>query len=361
MLLRLSIIAVLAVIAVGSPTLADLKRIYYINLDSAVERRQHMEAQLKELGVTAIRFSAVDSHRLASDKTLQAYLKQGLDDDLLAQQTMPGTLACAISHMETIKDATAHLGPNDLALILEDDVRFQLNWQDLLRASLAAAPQDWALLRVSGWGETRVKDEVSRPLSWWRHLQSKLLFIGTPYPDPAETVVYQMREPFKENCSMCDLGSRFFYAGAGAYLVRGATSEQLLRHVHGRRIKDFDGMLLSDGSFPSYEAQPHSFYLSLDHEAPSSLHYFETKNRLWQGSMLHRISSLFGSYLGANSSDSTTSDDAPISSPDAAPWQQQHVGGRAGQKLQRRSVELNARGEVLEGFHDHFVRREGGQ
>ena len=75
---------------------SDITNIYYINLDRRIDRKYHIENQLKLLNWNGKRFSAI--------------------------QHSFGTLGCALSHLALLKYARA----NNLShiLIMEDDVTF---------------------------------------------------------------------------------------------------------------------------------------------------------------------------------------------------------------------------------------------
>jgi glycosyl transferase family 25 len=74
----------------------DIKNIFYINLESRTDRRQHFENQIKLLGIKATRFSAI-KHAC-------------------------GAIGCSMSHLSLLKFAKN----NDLdhILIMEDDITF---------------------------------------------------------------------------------------------------------------------------------------------------------------------------------------------------------------------------------------------
>ena len=75
---------------------SDIKNIYYINLESRLDRKIHIEKELKNIGLQARRFNAVKCNN--------------------------GAIGCSISHLEVLKMA-AQL-KLDHILILEDDIQF---------------------------------------------------------------------------------------------------------------------------------------------------------------------------------------------------------------------------------------------
>ena len=77
-------------------TLSDIKHAFYINLETRPDRKSHVEAQLKTLGIQAERFNAI---KLAN-----------------------GALGCSLSHLKCLETAKAN-GWEHL-LIVEDDILF---------------------------------------------------------------------------------------------------------------------------------------------------------------------------------------------------------------------------------------------
>merc|ERR1719162_675538 len=124
-----------------------------------------MEEQLKHVGLHAKRWSAVDWRRVAKGEFDREYLKpQGLVADLLEKplKESNGTVGCYLSHLTALMSASKELRPNDLALIMEDDVSIPDDWRFKMQKALELAPPDWQLLKLSGWGSARVKDVMNR-------------------------------------------------------------------------------------------------------------------------------------------------------------------------------------------------------
>jgi len=74
----------------------DIKYIFYINLDSRPDRKIHIETQMKQLGLSAMRFNAI-KHPL-------------------------GYIGCSISHLKCLERAKQENW--DHVLIVEDDILF---------------------------------------------------------------------------------------------------------------------------------------------------------------------------------------------------------------------------------------------
>lgn len=76
--------------------LADIKHSFYINLEHRVDRKHHLEAELKKIGLQAHRFNAIKMEN--------------------------GAVGCSMSHLKLLQDALK----NNLEhiLIMEDDITF---------------------------------------------------------------------------------------------------------------------------------------------------------------------------------------------------------------------------------------------
>jgi glycosyl transferase family 25 len=77
-------------------SIADIKHAFYINLQSRPDRKQHVETQLKNIGINAERFNAI---KLSN-----------------------GAVGCSMSHLKLIETAKANNWEH--ILIVEDDILF---------------------------------------------------------------------------------------------------------------------------------------------------------------------------------------------------------------------------------------------
>ncbi len=77
-------------------SLSDIKHAFYINLASRPDRKQHVESQLKTLGISAERFNAI--------------------------KLPNGALGCSMSHLKCLEIAKENSWPH--LLIVEDDIKF---------------------------------------------------------------------------------------------------------------------------------------------------------------------------------------------------------------------------------------------
>jgi glycosyl transferase family 25 len=77
-------------------TLDDIKNAFYINLEHRIDRKEHVETQLANIGVKANRFNAI---KMAN-----------------------GAIGCSMSHLKILEDAKKN--NLDHVLIVEDDITF---------------------------------------------------------------------------------------------------------------------------------------------------------------------------------------------------------------------------------------------
>lgn len=119
--------------------------IYWINLDRATERKQHMNkvfADKRLESIPKIRFSAFDSKKIKVDDFFT------IKKDILSinYRVTKNEYACLLSHLETIR-AFAN-SDYHTALILEDDVIFHKN-TGTIKDIVDNAPPDWEIIRLS--------------------------------------------------------------------------------------------------------------------------------------------------------------------------------------------------------------------
>ena len=135
-------------------------KILYINLDRRNDRKEHIEKELNKINWTGSveRISAVDGRKL--DKS---NLNKLLDNNAINQfmdtsdrQFAPGSYmskgaaGCALSHRKCWE--TIYNGNDERVLILEDDIRFDDNFNEKLKIYLEKVP-DYDILYI-GFHET---------------------------------------------------------------------------------------------------------------------------------------------------------------------------------------------------------------
>lgn len=187
-----------------------LKRVFYINLDSSTDRRDHMEHALSGFPGAVKRVPAVKVNELDREPLAPFVTQQGLDDSLKGKysELVRKTIACWMSHVTLWQSLEKDLEPEERVLILEDDVQFPANWVDNVSETLAGAPAGWDLLKVCGWGQHRSADVVNE--NW-----------AVP------------RWPALEE-------GRHMYMGSCGYIISGSSVSRALKHVLSQPIKDID-------------------------------------------------------------------------------------------------------------------------
>lgn len=105
-------------------------KVYFINLERAVERRKHMEEQALRLGIDSVRIEAVDGQRLSPSECARVCPSIGR-----THQLAPVEVACFLSHRKVwlqIADGSESHG-----LVLEDDLLLSSDFRDFTMS------QDW--------------------------------------------------------------------------------------------------------------------------------------------------------------------------------------------------------------------------
>ncbi len=116
---------------------------YLINLDTAAERLQRMDARLKELGIAYERVSAVIGDQLS--EPIGGFNPSGYRIRT-GKQTNKREVGCYFSHMEVMRRFLK--GDSSHALILEDDAELPDGFAALLDKVMATTDH-WDLLRLS--------------------------------------------------------------------------------------------------------------------------------------------------------------------------------------------------------------------
>jgi GR25 family glycosyltransferase involved in LPS biosynthesis len=140
-------------------------KILYINLDRRPDRNDHIHQQLQKINWTGDveRISAIDgrqldlnsiSHLISNRASQEASNTQKIEFAPGSYMTK-GAVGCALSHREAWNAILN--GHHDKVLILEDDIRFDDNFNDKLVEYLSNIP-DYDLLYI-GYHETWTKEQ----------------------------------------------------------------------------------------------------------------------------------------------------------------------------------------------------------
>lgn len=115
--------------------------VYWINLDSDVERKEKAEELFKYYDISNVRISGFDGRK----NDLSVYLEGGIPHSMNA-----GEVGCTLSHLKALRYFLEETD-EDIAIICEDDIVFDtvefwpFNWK-LFMESL---PYDWDCLQLS--------------------------------------------------------------------------------------------------------------------------------------------------------------------------------------------------------------------
>lgn len=237
----------LGLVARNTTSLEGLQ-VYYINMDTSKDRRSIMEDMLTKAALPANRVSAVTTEAISRGDFDEKYVRpQGISAELMLKNTSKifnKTVACYVSHVETLERAFREMtSPEQVAMVLEDDIEISKNWQATLQSTMDAAPQDWELLKLSGWGMTRSVDQMP------------------PASQDHNLTFYRITAPFTSS----SWAPVFYYGGSAAYLVRKSSIPQVLASLRSQPINDFDAMLLGNQTSKRYEVRPVQLKLRPDH------------------------------------------------------------------------------------------------
>jgi GR25 family glycosyltransferase involved in LPS biosynthesis len=109
-------------------------KIYCINLDRRLDRWSLVSDEFKKINCDVVRFSAVDGN----------IIKKPNDNNHIND----AEFGCLMSHYKILKDIISSDG--DLFLILEDDVVFKDNFNELFLQFYNQLPNDWDMVYISG-------------------------------------------------------------------------------------------------------------------------------------------------------------------------------------------------------------------
>lgn len=131
--------------------------IFYINLDSRIDRKKMVLEETNKLGVAAQRVKGI-----VFDGQYDA------DLSLDQRKRANGIMGCMLSHLSILYWALKH---NASVLIFEDDVKFINNYHEIVPKALAQLPKDWDMLYLGG-NICNTITQVSENLGKLSHSQS---------------------------------------------------------------------------------------------------------------------------------------------------------------------------------------------
>lgn len=107
-------------------------KIYCLNLDRRPDRWEKCKALFDKVQIKVDRFSAIDKLNITTNKS----------------KITNGQLACLSSHYNIIKNAKQ--SGHSKILILEDDVVFSDDINNIFKESIVDVPEDWNMLYLGG-------------------------------------------------------------------------------------------------------------------------------------------------------------------------------------------------------------------
>ena len=122
-------------------TVKNMNKIFWINLEKDVERRNFMVNELNKIDdkFKSFRFEALSSSTLNTDGYICS------EDSL--QKSSPEEICCMSSHVDLIKFASCNT-KDDVLFIMEDDVNINKESFERLHDFIRSAPSDWEILQL---------------------------------------------------------------------------------------------------------------------------------------------------------------------------------------------------------------------
>lgn len=150
------------------------EKIYYINLDEDIKKKQYFEEEIKKSSINKIckRFDAVIGKYLDIRLIPDAIITEGAKKDILEKKQKIygisltyGSLACALSHYFIYKECA---NANKPYLIFEDDAILDSNFDTHLVGILNSIPQDYDIVylgynEIPGFGKDKISEYISKP------------------------------------------------------------------------------------------------------------------------------------------------------------------------------------------------------
>ena len=139
--------------------LIDINKIYYINLDSSIERKQNILLQAKKEKLKLERFPAINGKSLNINKLYE--------DKLFTKfifTSKRGMIGCTWSHINLWKKIAKSNHEN--ILILEDDVLFVDNFKLKLESYMRQVPENWDIIYLGAsniYGK-KINNNIIKPL-----------------------------------------------------------------------------------------------------------------------------------------------------------------------------------------------------
>jgi len=134
-------------------------RVIYVNLDECIERKVEVEEQFKIINLNVERYPAINGKKLENPQefTNRGHVFMNL-----------GEVGCLMSHLNILKQAREDRLNN--ILIMEDDLVFRENANELFERTWQKVPQDWDVVYLTGnhrweYGPLRATDNSGKNIN----------------------------------------------------------------------------------------------------------------------------------------------------------------------------------------------------
>jgi glycosyl transferase family 25 len=117
--------------------------VFFINRGTDLDRRTAIEAEIRDAGLTAERFSAVEG--LAVPDCLRHYF---FEDGTSSSKLTPGEVGCYASHLMVYRRMLD--GDHAHVLVLEDDAILEPGFYDAVSRMTEMLPSAWDVVHLSG-------------------------------------------------------------------------------------------------------------------------------------------------------------------------------------------------------------------
>lgn len=231
----------------------EINTLYYINQDGDNEREHFMKLQLRAkvspevrvqrwplVNISDIYSKEVrDELKTYSEEFLAEYIKE------LPVQDSSQAISSYISTMRLLREIQKQYPkPNELFVILEDDVQLSPDWEEELLGHMKHLPQDWDVARFVYWGAKRCQDVVpvdGKTSPWYEARGWKipkdpnppLLSFSATTPPPLSV-------PHKKD----EVGEAW-YSGNQAYIIRAGSIPDILAQAKALPVMHVDGVFSS--------------------------------------------------------------------------------------------------------------------
>lgn len=127
-------------------------KIYYINLESSIERKKFMENQLRDLSFNYTRINAVDGKLINLKRIKKKIFWTNIDNYNyhinVKRKFNNSQLGCLLSHIKCFDKILED--KNDIGIIIEDDIslKYIKKWGETIDEIISNAPDNWDIIKL---------------------------------------------------------------------------------------------------------------------------------------------------------------------------------------------------------------------